>query len=61
MLIESGTRNAADPSQLRKVARLAGTTPVAIDGGVTEAVAAEGLQLGADVIVSGRALFEIAG
>jgi len=61
MLIESGTRNAADPSQLRKVARLAGTTPVAIDGGVTAAVAAEGLQLGADVIVSGRALFEIAG
>lgn len=61
MLIESGTRNAADPSQLRKVARLAGTTPIAIDGGVTAAVAAEGLQLGADVIVSGRALFEIAG
>lgn len=61
MLIESGTRSAADPSQLRKVARLAGTTPVGIDGGVTASVAAEGLQLGADVIVSGRALFEIAG
>jgi pentose-5-phosphate-3-epimerase len=61
MLIESGTRNAADPSQLLKVARLAGTTPVGIDGGVTATVADEALQLGADVIVSGRSLFEIAG
>jgi pentose-5-phosphate-3-epimerase len=61
MLIESGTKNAADPSQLRKVARLAGTTPVGIDGGVTATVADDALQLGADVIVSGRSLFEIAG
>lgn len=58
MLIESGTRSPADRTQLRKVARLAPTTPVGIDGGVTAAVAAEGLQAGAAVIVSGRALFE---
>ncbi|MEW9870704.1 hypothetical protein [Arthrobacter sp. HS15c] len=60
MLIESGTKNVADRSQLRKVVRLAGTTPVGIDGGVTAAVAAEGLLAGADVIISGRALFELA-
>lgn len=58
MLIESGTRSPADRTQLRKVARLARNTPVGIDGGVTAAVAAEGLEAGAEVIVSGRALFE---
>jgi pentose-5-phosphate-3-epimerase len=59
MLIESGTRNEADRSQLRKVSALATTTSVGIDGGVTATLAAEGRDAGADVIVSGRALFEI--
>lgn len=59
MLIESGTRNEADRSQLQKVLTLAETTNVGIDGGVTAALAVEGLEAGANVIVSGRALFEI--
>lgn len=59
MLIESGTRNEADRSQLRKVTALAGTTSVGIDGGVTGTLAAEGRDAGASLIVSGRALFEI--
>lgn len=58
MLIESGTRNEADRSQLRKVTALSKTTNVGIDGGVTATLAAEGRAAGANVIVSGRALFE---
>lgn len=58
MLIESGTRNEADRSQLRKVTALSKTTNVGIDGGVTATLAAEGRAAGAVVIVSGRALFE---
>jgi pentose-5-phosphate-3-epimerase len=59
MLIESGTRNEADRSQLRKVTALAGTTSVGIDGGVTATLAADARKAGASVIVCGRALFEI--
>jgi pentose-5-phosphate-3-epimerase len=59
MLIESGTRNEADRSQLQKVTALSTTTTVGIDGGVTATLAAEGREAGANVIVSGRALFEI--
>jgi hypothetical protein len=59
MLIEAGTKNAADRSQLKKVSDLAPTTVVGIDGGVTASVAAEGRVAGAKVIVSGRALFEV--
>ncbi|WP_405475888.1 hypothetical protein [Paenarthrobacter ilicis] len=59
MLIESGTRNEADRSQLRKVVTLAESTNVGIDGGVTAELAVEGLAAGASVVVSGRALFEL--
>lgn len=59
MLIESGTQNHADRSQLQKVTALAGTTCVGIDGGVTATLAVEGRAAGASLIVSGRALFEI--
>ena len=58
MLIESGTRDSADRTQLCKIPTFSGAGRVGIDGGVTPAVAAEARRAGVSVIVSGRALFE---
>ena len=58
MLIESGSRHAADRSQLRRIPALATLSKVGIDGGVNASVAAEARAAGAGLIVSGRALFE---
>jgi pentose-5-phosphate-3-epimerase len=58
MLIESGTKNAADRTQLGKIPALATLAKVGIDGGVTPSVAADARAAGAVLIVSGRALLE---
>ena len=56
MLIEPGTRQAARPELLARVAELAPSTRVSVDGGVDAALAARALGLGAHHVVVGRAL-----
>ena len=57
MLIEPGTRNAADPSLVSRVAELSTRLPVGVDGGVTSDLAERCIAAGATTIVAGRALF----
>jgi pentose-5-phosphate-3-epimerase len=59
MLIEPGTKQAANLAHLEKVERLARTVPVAVDGGVTRKIAAKCLQLGASYTISGRDLLTV--
>lgn len=59
MLIEPGTRGQADPGLIDRVGRLAPTTPVAVDGGVTAELARACVAAGAHYVVSGRALFDL--
>jgi pentose-5-phosphate-3-epimerase len=59
MLIEPGTKQAANLAHLEKVQRLAQTVPVAVDGGVTRKIAAKCLQLGARYAISGRDLLTV--
>jgi pentose-5-phosphate-3-epimerase len=56
MLIEPGTRDGAALARLAVVTACAGRLPVAVDGGVTESVAALCVAAGASSIVVGRAL-----
>ena len=57
MFIAPGTKDTADLGQLDKVQRLARALPVAVDGGVTRAVAHESYERGAGYLISGRDLF----
>jgi pentose-5-phosphate-3-epimerase len=59
MLIEPGTKQAANLAHLEKVEYLAQTVPVAVDGGVTRKIAAKCLQLGARYAISGRDLLTV--
>lgn len=59
MLIEPGTKHAANLEHLAKVERLAAQLPVAVDGGVTRDIAARCVQLGARYTISGRDLFDL--
>jgi pentose-5-phosphate-3-epimerase len=59
MFIPPGTKQAADPGQLDKVPRLAGTLPVAVDGGITHRLAQQCLDRGAEYLISGRDLFRV--
>ena len=54
MLIEPGTTNAADLTQLDKISDLARNRPVGVDGGVTRFIAPDCRLRGATYLVSGR-------
>jgi pentose-5-phosphate-3-epimerase len=56
MLIEPGSRDRSAVSRLEIVPALAGTLPVAVDGGVTESVAELSVAAGVRSVVVGRAL-----
>lgn len=58
MLIEPGTKQAADPGRIAAIDRLAAGGPVGVDGGVTREVAAKAVAGGAGYVVVGRALFQ---
>ncbi|MFT4232330.1 MAG: hypothetical protein QM606_06100 [Leucobacter sp.] len=57
MLIAPGTRDTADPALLERVAALAPSCDVAVDGGVTPELAVRALSSGAQYVVAGRSLF----
>ena len=59
MFIPPGTKQAADPRQLDKVARLAAFLPVAVDGGITHSLAQQCHDRGAGYLISGRDLFMV--
>jgi pentose-5-phosphate-3-epimerase len=61
MLIQAGTREAADLSRLETVRRLAEHLPVGVDGGVRPEHTAACLEAGAVHLVSGRALLQPTG
>ncbi len=56
MLIRPGTTDAADPLELGAVRDFVGRVPVGVDGGITEDIARACADLGANPIISGRAL-----
>lgn len=58
MLIEPGTKQAADPERIASIDGLATAGPVGVDGGVTREVAARVVAGGASYVVVGRALFQ---
>ncbi len=58
MLIEPGTKQAADPERIAAIDGLAAGGPVGVDGGVTREVAAQVVAGGAGYVVVGRALFQ---
>jgi pentose-5-phosphate-3-epimerase len=60
MFIPPGTREAADPARLAEVARLSVHVPTAVDGGITEQLAAECVASGARYVVAGRSLLTAA-
>lgn len=59
MLIESGTKQAADPANLAKIERLSPHSRVGVDGGVTRDLARACYAAGARYLVSGRDLFAV--
>ena len=59
MLIEPGTTNAADLTQLDKISDLARNRPVGVDGGVTRFIAPDCRLRGATYLVSGRDLLSV--
>ena len=59
MLIDSGTKQQADTTQLTKVQSLSTNYVVGIDGGVTRTLATTCVDHGAKYMVSGRDLFTI--
>ena len=59
MFIPPGTKQAADPSQLDKVTRLAAILPIAVDGGITHKLAQQCHDRGAGYLISGRDLFRV--
>jgi len=59
MLIPAGAKKSADLAHLSKVERLGKTMPVAVDGGVTRAIAAQSRQAGACYLISGRDLLTV--
>lgn len=58
MLIEPGTKQAADPRRIAAIEGLATGAPVGVDGGVTREVAAQVVAGGGSYVVVGRALFQ---
>jgi pentose-5-phosphate-3-epimerase len=60
MFITPGTKESADPSRLHEVTRLAGRVPTAVDGGITEPIAAQCVANGAGYVVAGRSLLTAA-
>ncbi|MBK0417448.1 hypothetical protein JD276_00145 [Leucobacter sp. CSA1] len=56
MLIEPGTRDAADPSLLDQMAQFPPRTPFGVDGGVSREIAETALARGARHVVAGRSL-----
>jgi pentose-5-phosphate-3-epimerase len=60
MFIPPGTTQAADPARLAEVARLSVHVPTAVDGGITEQLAAACVASGATYVVAGRSLLTAA-
>jgi pentose-5-phosphate-3-epimerase len=59
MFITPGTRESADLSRLHEVIRLAAHMPTAVDGGITEPIAARCVANGAGYVVAGRSLLTL--
>ena len=60
MFITPGTKESADPTRLHEVTRLAARVPTAVDGGITEPIAAQCVANGAHYVVAGRSLLTAA-
>lgn len=60
MFITPGTRDLADPTMLGEVTRVAARTSTAVDGGITEELAARCVANGARYVVAGRSLLATA-